>query len=244
MEITTLTYSPTDKGWTSRWSYIPDWMLGLNNNFYTWNGGSLYRHWVNETHNEFYGTVYPTEVTTIFNEDYANVDVFSALAIYGTDAWDVEVTTDINDGQISANYFKNKEGRWYSYIRRNEDDFDAKSLSVQGLGQLLSIATNTLTFAFKIDSIIAVGDLLLFDDGTDLLNIGTIVSHTPTTVTVNTVANIPTIGDFVLFSKNPVAESYGCRGYYMEVKLTLPLEQSVTLSEIFSVSATLFKSYY
>jgi hypothetical protein len=84
----------------------------------------------------------------------------------------------------------------------------------------------------------------LFDDGTDLLNIGTIVSHTPTTVTVNAVANIPTIGDFVLFSKNPVAESYGCRGYYMEVKLTLPLEQSVTLSEIFSVSATLFKSYY
>jgi hypothetical protein len=244
MEITTLTYSATDKGWTSRWSYIPDWMLGLNNNFYTWNEGSLYKHWVNETHNEFYGTVYPTEITTIFNEDYANVDVFNALAIYGTDAWDVEVTTDINDGQISADFFKNKEGRWYSYIRRNEDDFDARSLSVQGLGQLLSIATNTLTFAFKIDSIIAVGDLLLFDDGTDLFEIGTIVSHTPTTVTVDAVANVPAIGDFVLFSKDPVAESYGCRGYYMEVKLTLPLEQSITLSEIFSVSTTVFKSYY
>jgi len=154
------------------------------------------------------------------------------------------VTTDINDGQISADYFKNKEGRWYSYIRRNVDDFDARSLSVQGLGQLLSIATNTLTFAFKIDSIIAVGDLLLFDDGTDLFEIGTIVSHTPTTVTVDAVANTPAGGDFVLFSKDPVAESYGCRGYYMEVKLTLPLEQSITLSEIFSVSTTVFKSYY
>lgn len=244
MEITTLTYSMTDKGWTSRWSYIPDWMLGLNNNFYTWNEGSLYRHWVNETHNEFYGTVYPTTITTIFNEDYANVDVFNTIAIYGTDAWDVEVTTDINKGYAAAEFFKNKEGRWYSYIRRNSDDFDPKSLSVQGLGQLLDIDGTLLTFAFKIDSIISNGDLILFDDGTDILKVGTVVSHTATEITVNTTTNVPTVGSFMLFSKNPVAESYGTRGYYMEVKLTLPLEKSVDLSEIFSISTTLFKSYY
>ena len=51
----TLTYSPDVKGWPSFYSYIPEWMAGMNNYFYSFKGGNLYRHNTNEIRNQYYG---------------------------------------------------------------------------------------------------------------------------------------------------------------------------------------------
>jgi hypothetical protein len=50
----TLTYSEGVEGWVSFYSYYPDYMVGMNNYFYTFKGGNLYRHNVNELRNTFY----------------------------------------------------------------------------------------------------------------------------------------------------------------------------------------------
>jgi len=49
----TLSYSEGVQGWTSFFSFYPDWMIGMNNYFYTFKGGNLYRHNVNEVRNNF-----------------------------------------------------------------------------------------------------------------------------------------------------------------------------------------------
>jgi len=50
----TLTYSEGAKGWTSFFSYYPDFMIGMNQFFYSFAGGNLYRHNTNEARNKFY----------------------------------------------------------------------------------------------------------------------------------------------------------------------------------------------
>ena len=40
----TLTFDDGVKGWTSFYSYIPDFMIGMNNYFYSFKNGNLYRH--------------------------------------------------------------------------------------------------------------------------------------------------------------------------------------------------------
>jgi hypothetical protein len=49
MIIDTLTFSNKAEGWTSRWSYRPEWMIGLNSTFYSFKGGNLYQHDTNQT---------------------------------------------------------------------------------------------------------------------------------------------------------------------------------------------------
>ena len=106
----TLTYSPSAEGWPSFYSYNPDWMIGMNNYFYTFKGGNLYRHNVNATRNRFYGVNYPSTIQSVFNESPLINKLFKTINIEGDDTWDVDLYTDIQtDGFILANYFEKKE---------------------------------------------------------------------------------------------------------------------------------------
>jgi len=51
---------------------------------------------------------------------------------------------------------------------------------------------------------------------------------------------VPAVGNFIMFVKNAVAESYGARGYYMQVLLE---NTSSTAVELFAISSQVFKSY-
>ena len=64
----TLTFSPAKNGWTSRHSFIPEMMIGLNGNFYSFNNGEIYKHNVNDTRCEYYDTQYDSSVTTVLND--------------------------------------------------------------------------------------------------------------------------------------------------------------------------------
>ena len=53
MSDVTITYSEAVKGFPSFYSYIPDYIMGMNNYLYTFKGGNLYRHNTNNTRNNF-----------------------------------------------------------------------------------------------------------------------------------------------------------------------------------------------
>ena len=48
----TLTYSDKSEGWPSFYSFIPDYMIGMNSYFYTFKNGNLYRHNTNDIRNQ------------------------------------------------------------------------------------------------------------------------------------------------------------------------------------------------
>lgn len=243
IKIGTITYSPSTKGWTSFWSYQPDWMVGMNNSFYTFKDGNIYQHDVNQTRNNFYGYQNSSSITSVFNQDVLAVKMYKTISLDTTTPWDTEITTDLNTGVISSSFYQEKEGNYYAYIRRaNDGSIDLKALSTQGVGSLLSYSTLVFSFNFDLGTSISQGDTVYINRNGVSQAQGVIASHTDRTITIasKTGAFTPVLGDYIFIVKNAQAESYGARGYYMEVKLT---NTSTTLVDIFGVSSSTFKSY-
>lgn len=139
----TITYSDSLKGWTSFHSYDPQWMAGLNNDFYTFKGGKVWKHHSNQTRNNYYGQQYNSVVRTILNTEPDTVKVFKTIKLKGTGdtAWSAQVLSDLGSGLIPFEGYAKKEGNWYGYVRRNANDLDLKYLSTQGMGIVAATAT-------------------------------------------------------------------------------------------------------
>lgn len=243
MAIETITYSPAANGWSSRWSYEPDWMIGMNNKLYTWKNGNLYEHYVNETRNEFYGEVYPSTITSILNEFPQDRKMYKTLAVDSDHVWSAEIETELSSGAISTGEFQLKEGVWFAYIRRNDGDLDLHEISVQGLG-----VVNTFDDPFiellspDTDGHVSVGDALYkVNNAGELVFLGNVSFHNefslqlaaPPAASINN-------NDFLVYAKNSVAESFGARGYHMTVTLTNNDTEQV---EIYSLRSNVFKSF-
>ena len=179
--------------------------------------------------------------------------MFKTLEIEGSSTWEADMQTDLGTGYIDPSYYSHKEGAWYSYIRRYENEFNIDLRSAQGIAPALSVSVGfpmTVTFAVPIDSILTDGDILFIgnDPVADPLIVGIINSHTTHSVTVNalapppvgTIGTLPVQGDFMLYMKNSLAESYGIRGYYLDVLLT---NTESTQVEMFALTSDVFKSY-
>lgn len=248
MSVYTVSYSDLSKGWTSFWSYEPEWMIGMNSSFYTWKNGELYQHNSNATRNAFYYDVdndeyftYPSSIQTIFNQEYAVNKMFKSIAIDSTKSWEVDIVTDMSTGHMDSSYFTEKEGMWYSYVRRlDTENYDTKSISTQGIGSVTSYLSLVLTFSFNIGSGISAGDTAYKISGSNtLVLLGEVASHTSNTITLVSTAVTPAPGDMIVYVKNSQVESYGARGYYMDLTLT---NNDTTETEIFAVTSNVFIS--
>jgi len=232
----TVTYSKSVEGWTSFWSYMPDWMIGMNNNFYTWRDGELYKHDSNQTRNNFYGTQYNSSIVSIFSQDVLSVKMYKTISLDSSHTWNTTITTDLSTGEITSAAYKEKEGNFYAYIRRSDDGtFDLKAMSTQGVGNILSYSSLVFNFNFSIGTSISQGDKLYIQYGTQSVLQGTIASHANKSITLSSLVSaiLPAPGDYVFIVKNAQAESYGARGYYMQIDLT---NGSTVQEEIFSIS--------
>jgi hypothetical protein len=247
----TLTYSNLAEGWVSFYSFIPEKILGMNSYLYTFKNGQLYQHNTNAGRNIFYdsATPYPSTVKSAFNDNTFDVKNYKTLCLNGNIPWSCAVNTNITSGSIDSSWFSYKEGLYYAFIRRNSGDNDINMRSAQGVGDVTSVnSTNPaaviLTFNFSVGSIMSVGDLAYkYPGGTPLLLLGRIKTVVNNVVTIDTTipnGNIPSNGDFILYIKNSVAESYPQLGYYMQFELTV---QTASRAELFSVQSDLFKSY-
>ena len=236
--IKTITYSDNADGWTSFWGYQPDWMIGLSNVFYSWKDGNLWKHNSNQvSRGNFYSTSFASTIKTIFNEDSASTKMFKTLSLDSTAAWTTTMLTDLDtNGSILSNDYVEKEGGWYAYIRANSATSNSPNLlSTQGIGNATSAGGSIATFPFVISTNLAVGDRVFFNN----VLVGTIASATTNTITI-TGGTFPGGTGYVYVVKNSIAESFGLRGYYMEVELSVLSASEV---ELFSISSSLFKSY-
>ena len=82
----TLSFSENSKGWTSFKSFLPEDGLSINNEYYTFKNGNLYKHHSNKTRNNFYGEQFDSSVTVVFNDDPAAVKSFTTLNYEGSQA--------------------------------------------------------------------------------------------------------------------------------------------------------------
>ena len=248
MAAVTVTYSHKLNGWTSFFSYTPEWMIGMNTNFYSMYQGNLWRHRDSVVaRNNFYGLQSESTIQTVFNDAPLDAKMFKTIGLEGDDPWTAAITTDFGTGAIDSTYFQLKEGDYYAYIRRDSGNTDVDLMSAQGIGISSTVAVTAsppqikITFPFNIGNIVSVGDKAYIGGVSSITEIGTINALDETSITIDTPVNTPTqLVDFIMYLKDAVAESYGARGYYMQVNLT---NTKTTAVELFAITSEVFKSY-
>ena len=223
----TLKYKDSIKGWTSFYSFVPEWMVNLNNNFYTFQDGQLYKHAYDEDErNTFYGEEHDSVIEFASSQGPSEVKMFRALKLEGDKGdWDVTIESEMTKGHINKEAFKKKEDMYYAYIRNDNDEVDTKSLSVQGIGIPSNVTTDTVTVNGFDSSSVSVGDTIYkgeITDGVigDLVEVGVVETISGDDITITNPSGMPTTSDCVAAAKNRTAESEGIRGYHAKVKLT------------------------
>ena len=264
----TLTYSEMVEGWVSFYSYIPDWMIGMNNYFYTFKKGNLYRHNTNSLRNNFYGVQYNSLMQSVFNDAPLENKLFKTVAIQGDDSWETTLITDIQDsGSVQASWYEKKEQVYFAFVRNlgtspaNPSEYALRSLggigrssSVAG-GQFGSNAFIYFPYNISLGSIMSIGDYIYYatppnyntpilagqiiDIDQDLTNPSFAnFIRIDTTIPGATVI----VGQilYFLYMKNSVAESHGVLGHYC----VFTLENSNTDKvEMFQFQSDVMKSY-
>ena len=114
-------------------------------------------------------------------------------------------------------------------------------MSTQGIGTLGSYngGTQTLSFPFNISTAISSADKLYRVNGSALVLIGVVGSVSGKNIVLSSVSSAPSAGQFIVAIKDSTAESYGARGYFMEVQLQ---NSSTSEVEIFAISSEFSRS--
>lgn len=266
--IATLTYADNVKGWVSFYSYNPDWMIGMNNYFYTFKGGNLYKHNSNNERNTFYKDWYirqddpdyftNSKIVSVFNQSPLENKLFKTLILDGDSTWSGSLITDIqNSGIVSASEFENKEQTYFSFIR-NTSSGELSIRSLQGIGvnsgRVDVLPTAVITFPIEIDlsNIVSGMNKIYWDNsgvaayGGNITGVNIDKKNGINTLVVDisdpTVIIPSPINDPVLYFYAPssIAESHGVVGHYC----TFSLENSSSGKiELFAVSSEVMKSF-
>ncbi len=267
METYTLTYSESVQGWPSFYSFHPDWMIGMNNYFYTFKGGNIYRHNVNETRNNFYGTQFYSSIKSVFNLSPLENKLFKTLNIEGDDSWAALMETDLQySGFIEKDWFEKKEQAWFAFVRNDgtvpasPSEYALRSVNGIGICEAISGPTSTTDVEFNIGddpvvigNIISVGDMLYYslppDYSTPILfgQVLDIVVDYPAGLNKLVVdatiigGDIPPIDNpYIFYIKSSVAESHGVLGHYCVFTLS---SNNISKVELFAVQSEAMKSY-
>jgi len=127
----TVSYSEMSKSWVSFKSFLPETGVSLNNEFYTFAKGNLWKHHHNSVHNSFYGEdSIPSTVTVIFSDTQGSVKSFNTMNYEGSRAkitafeysedsiltgdYSVNEGLDINETTYDGEYFNLADRKgWY-----------------------------------------------------------------------------------------------------------------------------------
>jgi hypothetical protein len=269
-QFKTLTYSEAVAGWPSFYSYNPDWMIGMNQYFYTFKGGNLYRHNVNTLKNTFYQQWWndvgqPTEsftrslIHSVFNTAPLENKLFKTLNLEGDATWEAELLTDIQDsGFIADIWFEKKEQSFFAFVRNSQSgELAIRSTSGIGASYQINLAGDTIDFSINplvdLGTIMSIGDYLYFMippyPSTYLLageitqinrNYKLGINQIVIDTTIPGTTPITVPNAYFFYTKNSVAESHGVLGHYCEFILR---NYSTDKIELFAVESEVMKSF-
>lgn len=269
-EFKTLTYSEAVAGWPSFYSYNPDWMIGMNQYFYTFKGGNLYRHNVNSLKNTFYDQWWvlvgdpdsaftPSLMHSVFNTSPLENKLFKTLNLEGDAAWGANLLTDIQQsGFIDEPWFEKKEQSYFAFVRNNSTgEIAIRSTNGIGASYQVNLAGDTIDFSINplvdLGTIMSIGDYLYFmlpPYPSAYLLAGEITQINRNyklginQIVINTAipgtTPITVPNAYFFYTKNSVAESHGVLGHYCEFILE---NSSTSKIELFAVESEVMKSF-
>ena len=239
----TLTFDEKVKGWTSFHSYFPDFMVGMNNKFFSFNNGELYEHHSdNVARNNYYGTQYSSKISVMINDAPSDIKELQTLGLEGNASWDAVLKAFVSNSDetiestIASSEFVQKEGKWYAYARRNESSGAFDSKSTYGLGTISDLTATTFVLNGGSTSL-CIGDTIV--RGSNSSQIGVITDIDGDLITLDTTAGLVN-GDYVVGMKDSRIEGGNLRGYVIRVDLE---NDAIGAIELFSINAEVMKSF-
>ena len=155
------------KRWTSRFSYMPDYMGAAFTDVYSWKNGLAYKHECLTdangvgVYNNFYGVQYPSQMRMVFNNQPTVNKSFMSVAIQSTGLWTWDII-NTTIGQISHlpasafnldDGFNTSEGIYYADLLCDTNTgslYDGNDLKGN---KLFALITNTQAVKTKLFSV-------------------------------------------------------------------------------------------
>lgn len=234
----TLAYSTKKNFWLTFYSFLPSLYEHLHNRFFSFLGGQIYRHNVNETRNNFYGVQYSSTLNMISRANPSDIKVYDAMSLEGNSSWSAVVSnTEQTTGTMDSTEFEEREGMYYRQI---EKDTTANSTSNTShkvvLGQVDSVSGSTITFTSKISNLpFGIGDTLFKLESSSETSLSVTLSSVSGRKQVTasgTVSNL-SAGDTVMAVSTASINGDKMRDYHAQVALT---NGATTPVELFAVN--------
>lgn len=245
----TITFDERVKGWTSFHSFYPDYMIGMNSRFFTFTGGNLFMHHSpNVDRNNYYGVSYPSKLSVMINDNPSDIKELQAVSLEGNYSWEALIRAyisnvdDFIESSIHDVEFVRKEGIWYAYARRNEDQNQEDSKSMYGIGTVVDITGSVVQINGNSEIMVEGDSLVRGLNMTIIGNMSNISYNKSTGITTLTLSSTfgLSVGDFVVGKKEARIEGGNLRGYTMRADLEISKPDKV---ELFAVNAEVMKSY-
>lgn len=137
----TIAYDVVKNQWTSRFSFQPEMMGRVGQEFVTFKSGELWRHHVNSNYANWYGVQYKPTVKFVANTPPGNVKLFFSMRVVTNRLWSAPVITiprnmDYNTGMLSrlkVNKFQKYEGEIFADFLRDMNDTSPQFLAISNL---------------------------------------------------------------------------------------------------------------
>lgn len=231
-------------GFPAFYEYQPEGILSVNGRMYSFNAGDIWLHDSNTTRNNFYGVQRTASIQTVLNDVPTDVKHWKSLNIESDIVWSATLVTNFGGGTIASTEFEEKEGEWYAYIRQNETIVPLSDRSMsryQGLGNIVSINTLTLTMGFELPRNLSIGDVIYeHTAGDTITSRGTVTAYNRTagTITLDSVASLIAT-DFIMYGKEVRVEGEAMKGYYLDITLSSATSAD---NELFAIKAEAVRS--
>lgn len=232
----TITFDEEVKGWTSFFSFVPEFMTGLNGKFFSFSNGEVFQHnSKNVPRNNFYGEQFTSKVGVLVNENPSTEKVFKTLMLEGNKTWKALLKTNLSEGSIYRPEYDKKQSRFFAYMRGNEGVSDVNSLSTNGIGRVTDIVGSTLFFN-NISEMITVGDKLTQMQSEIPVEIGIIdfIDRETGEINIQTLENAPALNEYCYSTKNSRIDGGDIRGYYLRVDLE---NEDLDFTELFAITS-------
>ena len=221
----TIAYKHKEGVWGSKYSFAPTMYVNINNDLYSFSdasSGLMWKHNVNETRNNFYGTQYNSEVEVVSNRNPSMVKVFEALAVEGGGTWSGTLTTSDQSTTIGTTDFDIREGHRYAMIPRDTLVSTGHQIYL-GVVAAGGVTGDKVTFTTPVNKLpFVVGDILKTASGSTLTGTGMEINGITDRKTIQCTSGISNIsaGDNVFVEHSSRIDGDPMRDVFLKIKLT------------------------
>lgn len=230
----TVAYDAKSGFWNTFYSYVPERMGYIKNQFFSFKNGRMYNHNTNATRNYFYGTQYDSKITIVSNANASMVKSYESISLEGNSPWSGVFTTTDQSSSVAVGAFDKRERNYYAHINRDTLLSTANYVSI---GTVDSVSGTTINMTSRINDIpFGFGSAIYKVDGSTITDTTFTVSSVSgrKAIEANTTVTGITSGDDLLVVSNASIDGDTIRDSFMQIELT---NTATTPVELYSINA-------